>query len=103
MRVLKIEPDKAPIVINVANELSVLQGLVGGYIEAVNFSPAVALIVDEEGKLKGKPYNFRFNGDDLCGVVLVVGVRGEDFCDLGGADLTWFRNWLPHLRWGDGR
>lgn len=60
MRVLKIEPDKAPIVINVANELSVLQGL-------------------------------------------VVGVRGEDFCDLGDADLTWFRNWLPHLRWGDGR
>ena len=103
MKILKIEPDKGPITINVENTLACLQGQVGGYIETVRFSPSVVIICDEEGKLKGKPYNFRLNGDDIVGVVLVAGVRGEEFCDLGEADVQWFRAWLPHLRWGDGR
>ena len=103
MRVLKIEPDKAPIVINIDSSLVSLQGQVGGYIEMVSFSESVVIICDEEGKLKGKPYNFRYRGDDIVGVVLVAGVKGEDLCDLTDTDIQWWRNWMPHLRWGDGR
>lgn len=82
MRVLKIEPGKAPIAINIDNTLEALQGQVGGYIETLNFHEVIALIADEEGRLKGKPYNFTFFGQELVGVVLVVGVDGEEFCDL---------------------
>ena len=82
MRVLKIEPGKTPIVINIENSLEALQGQVGGYIEAVTIASDVVLIVDEEGRLKGKPHNFTFCGLDLVGVVLAVGVDGEEFCDL---------------------
>lgn len=82
MRVLKIEPGKAPIAINIDNTLEALQGQVGGYIETVTAFEDVVLIVDEEGRLKGKPDNFTFFGEELVGVVLVVGVDGEEFCDL---------------------
>lgn len=82
MRALKIEPGKAPIAINIDNTLESLQGQVGGYIETLTFCEDTTLIVDEEGRLKGKPHNFTFLGQELVGVVLVVGVDGEEFCDL---------------------
>lgn len=82
MRVLKIEPDKAPITINIENTLESLQGQVGGYIETLTVFKDAALIMDEEGRLKGKPFNFAFCGHRLVGVVLVVGVDGEEFCDV---------------------
>ena len=82
MRVLKIEPGKAPIAINIDNTLEALQGQVGGYIETLTFHEEATLIMDEEGRLKGKPHNFTFFGQELVGVVLVVGVDGEEFCDL---------------------
>lgn len=103
MRVLKIEPSKAPIVINIANELSVLQGQVGGHIEVIPWSSDVAIICDEEGKLRDKPYNFRLFGDNIVGVALVAGVKDGEFRDLQDADVMWWQHWLPHLRWGDGR
>lgn len=37
--------------------LDALQNLVGGMIEFVYFSDGSALMVDEEGKIKGKPVN----------------------------------------------
>ncbi len=82
MRVLKIEPGKAPIAINIDNTLESLQGQVGGYIETLTFREDITLIVDEEGRLKNKPHNFTFLGQELVGVVLVVGVDGEEFRDL---------------------
>ena len=89
MRVLKIEPGKEAIVINIENSLEALQEQVGGYIEAVTIASDVVLIVDEEGWLKGKPHNFTFYGLDFtfygldfAGAVLAVGVDGEELCDL---------------------
>lgn len=38
--------------------LEELQGYVGGYIELIRLNK-VLLVVDEEGKLKGKPVNMR--------------------------------------------
>jgi hypothetical protein len=37
--------------------LKSLQGAVGGYIEIVNAQNGKLIVVDEEGKLKGKPVN----------------------------------------------
>lgn len=66
----------------VENRLESLQQLVGGYIEVLmTHRPDVALIVDEEGKLKGKAPNFPYIGDVIVGPALLVGVDGEEFED----------------------
>lgn len=66
----------------VENRLESLQQLVGGYIEVLmTHRPDVALIVDEEGKLKGKASNFYYFGDVIVGTAVLVGVDGEEFAD----------------------
>ena len=93
MKALKIEPGKAPERINVANELTSLQSLVGGYIEVIypDERRPVGLICNEEGKCcglelnralyqNGKPY------DIIAGTFLVVGLSAEDFTDLREED-----------------
>ena len=41
----------------IANDLRALQHAVDGYIETVGLRDGAVMIVDEEGLLKGKPYN----------------------------------------------
>ena len=103
MRVLKIEPGKAPITINIENTLESLQGQVGGYIEILTFSVAVAVVMDRDHKEKDKPYNLRLFDDNLLGVLLIAGRNGEDLCDIGDEDAKWWNQWWRTLRWGDGR
>ncbi len=76
----------------IPNTLEALQEIVGGYIELVQPCVDLALIVNEEGKIKGMPYNFTFLNEDLVGPVIAVGVDGEDFDDVP-ADINterWF-------------
>lgn len=100
MRVLKIEPGKAPITINIENTLESLQGQVGGYIETVTFAEDVVIICDEEGRLKDKPYNFRLCGVDFVGVILIAGRKDDGFCDIKDANARWFCQWWRTLRRG---
>ena len=47
MTVLRIDPNKVPSRVELGNDLSTLQGAVGGYIEAVYpFDDPVALVVN---------------------------------------------------------
>ena len=58
MKILKLEPGKRPIVMEIDNSLESMQSVVGGMIQAVYpFSDTVALICNEEGKLMELPYN----------------------------------------------
>lgn len=86
-------PGQAPAVIDVANELKALQGLVEGHIEVVTFfiqtgadaggeTTYVALIVNEEGLLNNMRFNCNFIGKQYFGPMLFVGVDGEEFCGL---------------------
>ena len=59
--------------------LDSLQKIVGGYIEAVTIAPKVVILCDEEGRLKGKPYNCTVNGISFVGDIIVVGTKGEEF------------------------
>lgn len=76
-------------VIDIENDLSALQHEVGGYIEAVTLCDNMALIVDEEGILKGKKYNTTLAGVHIVGTALLVGVDGDDFCDVDTPILTY--------------
>ena len=74
-------PNKEPIRMNVKNSLEELQRLVGGYIESVTLLKDMAILCDEEGRIKGKKYNCTICGIDFVGTIVIVGVRGDSFSD----------------------
>lgn len=82
MRVIKKEPGKFPEVVDIPNELEDLQKAVGGYIEVYQVSTDLAILCDEEGKLKGEEYNCTLLGEDFVGTILLVGLDGPEFCDV---------------------
>ena len=64
--------------------LVTLQGLVGGYIEVVRIGNDVALIVDDDGKLKDKELNFiativsGIKGDYIAGDTVLALIDGDN-------------------------
>lgn len=82
MRAMRKRPGEAWEAIEVENELKPLQQAVGGYLESFTFAEDACVLCDEEGLLKGKPYNTTVCGVPFVGTVLIVGVAGEDFADL---------------------
>ena len=89
MRILVVEPQKAPYEKQIENGLKPLQESVGGYIQAIYpFDDPVAIIVNEEGKLDNLPLNRALRDetgsiyDVTAGTMLIVGLGEEDFCSL---------------------
>ncbi len=65
LSVLLIQPGKAPRTVEIPDTLDAMQELVGGYIEEyMPFDDEVAIIVNEEGKLKGLPPNRAIFAED---------------------------------------
>jgi len=89
MKLLLIEPMHEPREIEIEKGLSALQEAVGGSIQAVYpFDDPVALIVNDDGKIDGLPYNRVLRDEEgqiydiLAGNILVAGLGEEDFADL---------------------
>lgn len=82
MRVIRKEPSKFQEVVDIPNELEDLQKAVGGYIEVWTVATDLAILCDEEGKLKGEEYNCTLLGEDFVGTILLVGLDGPEFCDV---------------------
>lgn len=93
MKVLKIYHNRPlPYVSEIENDLSAFQEFVGGYIEVFDIgvftNDNVVIVLDEEGKLKGKRagallYNKGVPVDALVGDFIVCGVDDDgDFCSL---------------------
>lgn len=57
IKVLKVEPDKAPELIEMKNDLEAMQAIVGGYIEVMPIADDVAIVCNEEGKMNGLELN----------------------------------------------
>lgn len=89
INVLVVEPGKRPYTKAIDPGLESLQHEVGGYIQAVYpFEEPVAIICDEEGKLKGSQLNRALRDEEghiydiLAGTFLVTGLSEEDFASL---------------------
>lgn len=90
MKVLLVEPLKAPRVIDLDGSLTGMQKTVGGYIQAVYpFSDMVAIICNDEGKINRLPLNRALRTEDtnelydiICGTFLICGIQGDGFTDL---------------------
>lgn len=82
------EPGREPYVEPLfENTLESFQKAVGGYIETVTICTDLVLICNEEGKLRGLPFNFAAFGQDFVGTVLAVGVNGDEFASLKSASV----------------
>lgn len=80
-------------IIEIDNTLKALQDNVGGYIETVTLASDLVIICNEEGLLKRLPYNCNVCGHDLVGTILVLGVDGDEFCDVPLTLAEWER-WI---------
>lgn len=82
MLIVKKEPGGVYYAKDIPNELEAMQREVGGYIELFPVDKSCGIICDEEGRLKGRPYNTRLAGVEFVGPIMIVGMKGGDFCDV---------------------
>lgn len=101
MKVLIVEPGKHPYEAEIDSGLESLQKTVGGYIEAIYpFEDLVALICDEEAKLKSDTQWNRILGRDVIkGTFFLCGIEGENFGDLPDELMQKYKEffWEPQL------
>ena len=75
MRVILVEPNTPPRIVEIENTLKTLQNTVGGYIEVISMDHIdsnLILICNEEGKLIGLDGNRRVGRDIIVGVFYVM-------------------------------
>lgn len=77
----------------ISDTLENLQRTVEGYIECVTLVhqtlgvdgecvlPGLAIICNEEGIPRGLPYNCRLAGIPIFGDFVILGFKGDEFCD----------------------
>lgn len=84
MKIVVVEPYKTPYVKEIDGELKTMQNIVGGYIQMVYLTNEVALICNEEGKIKGLPRNRTlFEMQDInAGTFFICGIDQDDFASL---------------------
>lgn len=89
MKILKVEPEKAPEIVDMEGTLEALQAAVGGYIEAVYpWEDPVAIICNDDGKFNSMAPNralYDADGeimDIIVGTFLVVGLSDDNFAEL---------------------
>lgn len=85
MKVIRKRPGCKPELADLENRLEALQEAVGGHIETLGFTTDTCLICNAEGRLLGLAPNY-FLGSFFAGTVLLVGVDGDEFCDLPDAE-----------------
>ena len=100
IRVLVVEPDKAPKECRITNSLHSLQLIVGGMIEALYpFEDEVAVVCNEEGKLLRLPMNRSLKDDRgeiydiISGTFLICGLSEDGFGSLNNELLEKYRSY----------
>ena len=79
---------------SIDNTLGAMQATVGGYIETARISKDAVVVCNEEGLIRGLPYNCRVMGTDFVGDIFVVGTKGEEFVDVPVSLADWQKYWI---------
>ena len=74
--------DGKPYVANIKDELSEYQQLVGGNIESFPISDNTTVLCNEEGKLRGLPYNCNIKREAFVGTIAFIGYDEDKFVDV---------------------
>ena len=85
---LLVRPNKLPEEITFKNTLETKQELVDGYIEYAYSDdfPDVAFICNEEGKIKGLPYNRDIGHDIIAGNFIIISSKDDEGEDISLSD-----------------
>jgi len=94
MKIIIKESGKQPYEKEIKNDLTVLQEIVGGYIEVLPITQEILMICNEEGKLEGLPYNFTLGNDYIVGTVFFIGNNEPEFRSLDDAEIKVVMNWF---------
>ena len=88
-------PGKISSIATIPNTLEAMQKLVGGYIETVSLPNGLILVMDEEGRLKGRQENVRcVQYGTIVGTVFVTAADGDEFRSLTTEEIQTARAWL---------
>ena len=102
MKAIRKRPGEMPEVIDVENDGDAIRAELGGPMEAFTIAEDLVILCDEEGRLNGKEHNITLRGlgVDFVGTILIVGVDGEEFCDVPKMDrVLWiFFNMVRYSR-----
>ncbi len=89
MKILRVEPEKSPEIVEMDGSLASLQAAVGGYIEAAYpWDDPVAIVCNDDGKFNGLAPNRAIYDTDgeivdiIAGTFLIVGLTDDNFGDL---------------------
>jgi hypothetical protein len=84
------KPNEEPETVAVLRDkLAQMQGLVGGYVESVDFTDNISLLINEEGALTNLPHNCGF-----CGPIVFVHITDDgDWADLDEEEIRKARRW----------
>ena len=98
MKALCVKPMASPVVVDVEHNLSTLQSLVGGTVQAIYpWDDDVAILCDDEGKLKGYVFNRVLETesgeiyDIIAGNFLIVGLVEDSFGSLSAEQIVKYR------------
>lgn len=87
MKIIRKKVGYEPEIVEIENTLEALQREVDGYIETITITSDACVVVNEEGIINNLPFNTRLFGLQLFGTILIVGVDGDEFCDLPCPDI----------------
>lgn len=99
MRILKVEPGKAPYAKEMEEGLKAIQREVEGLFQPLSMGDGVILCCNDEGKLNGMQPNRRLGDDIICGPFFLVGDdHAGGFCSLTEEQIQRYTMW-----WKTGR
>lgn len=88
-------PGNTSRITEIPNTLEAMQKLVGGYIETLSLPNGLVMVIDEEGRLKGRPDNIRcVQVGTIVGTVVITAAKGEEFVSLTAEQIQTARAWL---------
>ncbi len=82
LRVVYVEPGRAPYETEIDSSLRGLQKAVDGLIEPLYLEDGCILVCNEEGKLRGMPGNRRLGDSIIAGPFFICGDEGENLRSL---------------------
>lgn len=95
IKIVVKKPGCISTIATIPNTLNAMQGLVHGYIETVTLGNGLVLIMDEEGRLKGRSANIETKlFGTIVGTVLVTAADGDRFISLTPEQIQTARAWL---------
>lgn len=81
MKVIAKNPGEPFQEMEIDNTLEALQAFVQGYIETVTLFSDALVICNEDGRIRNMPHNTTICGVEFVGPILLVGKKGDEFCD----------------------